>query len=285
MFPTAKENCIGFRKAYLKFLKVVLCLSLILSPNYTYAQSLSPEALGLPPLGHMVSTTDSYIPMTMKGLTIYSQDPFKFDFIMNTGDSGLEGEAFREEARKIILYFLATLTTPEEEMWVNLSPEEKDRIIPDQLGRTELGVAMLSQDYVLKQLTASMIYPDHDLGRDFWDRTYKKVSELYGHTDIPVNTFNKIWIFPDEAEVYESQDSAFVVRQHLKVMLEDDYKVLKSHMKNNHLGMGKIQEKDAVVLQDAAADVVREVLIPEIEREVNHGKNFAKLRQIFSAMI
>ncbi|HPB67700.1 MAG TPA: amylo-alpha-1,6-glucosidase, partial [Candidatus Omnitrophota bacterium] len=223
--------------------------------------------------------------MTIKGITIYPDDPFKFDFIMNTGNSGLEGEAFKAESRLLISYFLASLTTPEEDMWVNLSPEEKDRVIPENLGSTGLGVDMLAQDYLLKQLTASMIYPENDLGRDFWARIYKKVYALYGHMNVPVNTFNKVWILPDQAEVYEKGENAFIVTQHLKVLLEEDYKVFKSHLENKQLGMENIREEDAVVLQDTTSDIVREVLIPEIEKEVNHGKNFAKLRQIFSAMI
>ncbi len=249
------------------------------------AQELLKTSVALPSPGTMVLPTSEYTPMTIKGITIYPDDPFKFDFIMNTGNSGLEGEAFKTESRLLISYFLASLTTPEEDMWVNLSPEEKNRVIPENLGSTGLGVDMLAQDYLLKQLTASMIYPENDLGRDFWARIYKKVYALYGHINVPINTFNKVWILPDQAEVYEKGENAFIVTQHLKVLLEEDYKVFKSHLENKQLGMENIREEDAVVLQDTTSDIVREVLIPEIEKEVNHGKNFARLRQIFSAMI
>ncbi|HQP11461.1 MAG TPA: hypothetical protein PK470_01735, partial [Candidatus Omnitrophota bacterium] len=196
------------------------------------AQELLKTSVGLPSPGTMVLPTSEYTPMTIKGITIYPDDPFKFDFIMNTGNSGLEGEAFKAESRLLISYFLASLTTPEEDMWVNLSPEEKDRVIPENLGSTGLGVDMLAQDYLLKQLTASMIYPENDLGRDFWARIYKKVYALYGHMNVPVNTFNKVWILPDQAEVYEKGENAFIVTQHLKVLLEEDYKVFKSHLEN-----------------------------------------------------
>jgi len=51
------------------------------------------------------------------------------------------------------------------------------------------------------------------------------------------------------------------------------------------LGMDKIQNKDAKDMANVSSQVVREVLIPEIEKEVNEGKNFANLRQIYNSMI
>ncbi len=53
---------------------------------------------------------------------------------------------------KLIKYFMAALTIPEEDLWVNLSPYEAHRITPQKLGETELGKSLLSQDYILKQL-------------------------------------------------------------------------------------------------------------------------------------
>ena len=49
---------------------------------------------------------------------------------------------------------------------------------------------------------------------------------MYGTTQVPVNTFNKVWIMADRAEVFEHNQTAFVVDSHLKVMLEEDYLAL-----------------------------------------------------------
>ena len=92
----------------------------------------------------------------------------QFDFIIDIGDDQLQGEALKEESQKLINYFMATLTVPEDEMWVNLSPYEKDRIIAEGLSFTEMGRDMLAQDYLLKQLTASLMYPENDFGKEFW---------------------------------------------------------------------------------------------------------------------
>ena len=112
------------------------------------------------------------------------------------------------------------MTIPEKDLWVNLSPYEKNRMIASNLAQTEMGRDMLAQDYLLKQLTASLIYPEQNLGKTFWDEVYTQSRRLYGTTQIPVNTFNKVWIVADRADVYEHDNAAYVVGAHLKVMLE-----------------------------------------------------------------
>ncbi len=57
-------------------------------------------------------------------------------------------------------------------MIINLSPYEKDRIIQDNFGKTEMGRDLLSQDYLLKQITSSLMYPEEALGKKFWDKIY-----------------------------------------------------------------------------------------------------------------
>ncbi len=129
----------------------------------------------------------------------------------------------------MIKYFFAALTIPDKDIWVNLSPYEKDRMIPVSLGQTAMGRDLLAQDYLLKQLTASLIYPQKALGKTFWEKVYTKAKEMYGTTQIPVNTFNKVWIVPQKAGIYEHGQTAFIVSGHLKVMLEEDYLAMRKH--------------------------------------------------------
>jgi hypothetical protein len=104
------------------------------------------------------------------------------------------------------------------------SAYEKDRIIPQSFGLTEMGRDLLAEDYMLKQITASLIYPEGEIGKKFWKRIYEEAQRRYGTTNVPVNTFNKVWIVPEKAVVFENAKAgtAYVVESKLKVMLEQD---------------------------------------------------------------
>lgn len=241
------------------------------------AASAPATVLNLPVPGSMVTLSSTYHPTIIRGLTINPENPLKFDFLVDSGDEPKDAEFLSKESSKLIKYFLAAMTTPENEMWVNLSPYEKNRIIPDGFGRTEMGRDLLAQDYLLKQLSASLMYPEDELGEKFWHRVHQRAQAEFGTTDIPMNTFNKIWIVPEQANVMVDGQTVFVVDSHLKVMLEEDYLSL-SHHTAEHPG-------DPNVISELDSQIVREILIPEIEREVNEGRTFANLRQIFNSVI
>jgi hypothetical protein len=185
----------------------------------------APGSLFLPVPGQMTALSPAFEPPVLKGLRIHPEKPARIDFILDKGHSDLTDEGVKAEANRQIRYFLAGLTIPEKDMWVNLSPYEKDRIAPESFGRTELGRDLLAQDYLLKQVAASVIYPEGAIGKIFWSRVYALAREKYGTIDIPVDTFNKVWIVPARAVVRENgkASSAYVVVSTLKVMLDSDH--------------------------------------------------------------
>jgi len=276
-----KHQATPIHKALSMTVALAFSLSMLMPPQAAYAQM----SFALPNPGVMVNLSTVYTPPMIRGLTIHPKEPFKFDFIVDNGDSGLGKETLKDESSKLIKYFLASLTVPEDELWVNLSPYEKDRIIPKSFGVTEMGRDLLSQDFMLKQISASLMHPENKLGEEFWERVFKRAYEVYGTTEIPINTFNKIWIVPDTAVVYQSGNTAFVAESHLKVMLESDYLALKENLNEKEKGTDQVATQDAKNLSDLSSEVVREILIPEIEKEVNQRQNFANLRQIYHSMI
>jgi len=265
-------------------LSAFIALTFIFSSVMPPAQAQT-AILNLPVPGTLVTPTLGYTPAIIKGLTIHPDNALEFDFIVGVGDGKLTGQAFEDESKRLIKYFMAALTTPEEEMWVNLSPYEQDRIIANGFGDTKMGRDMLVQDYLLKQLTASLMYPEDELGKKFWDRVYTKAQEQFGTTEIPMNTFNKIWIVPEKAVIFEKDASVFVVDSHLKVMLEEDYVALNENRGNTKFGLDSLDQGEMKAVSGISSDVVREVLIPEIEKEVNQGKIFANLRQVYNSSI
>ena len=228
------------------------------------------DELILPKSGTMVQLSKSFNPPILKGLKVHPDNPFRFEFILDKGDGAAT------EAQKLVKYFLASLTTPEQDMWVNLSPYEQNRIVPQSFGQTEMGRDLLAQDYLLKQLTSSLIYPEGETGKVFWKRIYAEAAKKFGNTNIPVNTFNKVWIVPNKAVVYENTKAgtAYVVQSSLKVLTEQDY-----------LAQSASKHLAKTDMSAANNHILNEIVLPVLEKEINQGQNFAQLRQVYNSLI
>ncbi|MFC1510057.1 hypothetical protein ACFL49_00135 [Candidatus Omnitrophota bacterium] len=146
-FQRSKTNLIY--RIFSAFLCFTFMSTCVLPPQSVQAQIL-PTLLNLPVPGTVVPLSAGYMPAMITGVTIHPDNPLRFDFIVDKGETGIEGQDLRVEGKRLVKYFLAALTVPENEMWVNLSPYEKDRIIPESFGDTEMGQDLLAQDYMLK---------------------------------------------------------------------------------------------------------------------------------------
>jgi hypothetical protein len=270
-------------------------MAFILTSVNMPAHAQMPTLLWLPKPGTMVNLSPDFAPAELKGIVIHPENALKFDFIIDKGNSNLSAQEKRIEYKKLIKYFLASLAVPDKDQWVNLSPYEKNHIIEKDFGQTLMGRDLLAQDYLLKQITSSLIYPEKDLGKKFWDKVYAQAQAKYGNTNIPFNTFNKVWIVPDKAVIYEKGNIAYVVENHLKVMLEEDYLSLSKHdIPDSHTvipasaGGGSAFGRKAGIQDNTHAigsQIIREIILPALEKEVNEGQNFALLRQIYSGML
>lgn len=193
----------------------------------------------------------------LKGLRLNPENPMKIEFIIEANN---KKEVKKEEAEKLVRYFLTVLAMPIEDIWVNLSPYEQDRVINDFLAKTELGTVLLEQDYMLKQLSSGLTHPDTSLGKYYWKTVQGESTD----------NFNKIWITPDRSSVYQNQNIVVVTEASLKALTEQDYIAIQ----NNSLPQ-----------EDSSSSAIKEVIIPELETELNEGNTFAPLRQVHSAVI
>jgi hypothetical protein len=75
----------------------------------------------LPQPGQMVALSPAYNPPILKGLKVHPDNPFRFDFILDQGDSaggviaspeGAKQPFIKSESTRLIKYFLASLTLP-----------------------------------------------------------------------------------------------------------------------------------------------------------------------------
>ena len=289
-----------------RFISLIICVAFLCTGTVPPAIG---QELFLPSVNSAVSLSAPSMPLLLRGMKVDAKDPLHMDFLVDQGRGPASDESFKDESLRLIKYFLASLTIPEKDLWVNLSPYENQRIIQDDFGRTGMGRDLLAQDYILKQLTAGLLHPDGVTGKVFWAEIYKRAYDQYGTTDIPVDTFNKVWIMPAKSVVYESRSpdgkkiSAFIQEMKLKVMLETDYLATS----NNPLPTGghaapfdsvssgtlpsdsglnaKAAEGTNSTTSELTKDILREVVIPVLEKEVNEGANFALLRQVSYSLI
>ncbi len=140
--------------------------------------------------GSLVSSSQPIVSFPfLRGLTFHSEDPFLLDFIVYPGSGVIEENALEAQTNKFIKYFLASLTLPEKNFWVNLSSDETDKIVSEDFGQTEMDRDLLEQDFQLKKRTAELLNPQHLVGKIFWGRVYAKTRERFGTTDLPVDIF------------------------------------------------------------------------------------------------
>ncbi len=266
----------SFLKKKSRAFRVTCCLLafLLVENNLERVGAQGTPFLPSPP-SNILELSAPYSFPVLRGMRVNPDKPFELDFVV---DSGNRHALNQRDTALLIKYFLTFLTIPEEDLWVNLSPYESGRIIPDEFARTDAGNELLEQDKLLKQLSSSLTYPESRLGRKFWQQVYQKAYDRFGTTDLPVNTYNKVWIIPDKAIVYDMGNSSVIGETHLKVMLEEDYLALKKHASLPRA----VGNKD---LHKISSLITKEIILPELEKEINEGKNFAPVRQIFNSLI
>ena len=230
----------------------------------------------LPPTGQMIVTSQSFMPVILKGVTVDSDNPFRLSFLLDEGDTNLTKEQLEKETNILVRYFLAALTTPEDDLWVNLSPYENNRIIPQTLGLTDMGRDLLAQDYILKQLSASLTYPESESGKAYWNAVHSELpSTPFLAKRGSEQSFTKIWIVPNKTQILESGLTAYIKTSTMKVMTENDYLA----MQNNS------ERPLTPSLTKRGNDAFKQHILPLIEQDVNNGQNFAYLRQIHNAIV
>ena len=265
----------------LKKIFLVLLIVMFFSTNCAQSVSFAQMPTLMPQAGTMIGLTAPYVPPQLVGVEFDEVNPFHMSFLVNRGDKKLSLDRSNEEYMRFVKYFLSALTIPDENQWVNLSPYEGHRIVEESFGKTAMGKDLLAQDYILKQLASSLVYPEGDIGNKFWSKVRAGIRAKYGEdVDIPLDMFNRVWIVPSSADMYEDNGRVWIVDSHLKVMLEKDY--VASGKFQDMIGgkVDQVQEMSPLV-----SDVMREVVIPALEKEVNEGSHFSALRQIYSAMI
>lgn len=218
----------------------------------------------------------TFVPVTARGMSVFDDRPTTPDFVIEGGDLGSHSPEFAVESTRVVNFFATAVTVPESEFWVNLSPDETNRMLGAGLTGTEAGHQLLELDVRLKRLAASLMHPDSASGKLFWGEVFERTAGMVARAEIA--TFQRVWLVPKSATVYCPEHeigkrSAFVVRREIEVLCEGDY-------------AARYREGSAGTnASDVCVPIFKETILPLIERDVNEGKNFAEFRQIYCSLI
>ncbi|MFD7529770.1 hypothetical protein ACFV8E_19580 [Streptomyces sp. NPDC059849] len=164
--------------------------------------------------------------------------------------------------------FFVWLSMPRSTFWVNLNPTEPDRIVDADLGRTDVGRILLQADLELKKTTAALIHPKTELGKKFWNRIDGKCMSF------------RTWIVPGQARVNEQDDQLYILDAPLKVKMESQ------HLSGQGSeGAASCKDRSAPGAEERNENTFRDLILPRIERAVNHASRYAALRRVYLSRV
>jgi len=201
-----------------------------------------------------------------------------FNLLLDKGNPGNSPTLEIENSTKTLLnYFFIGISLPNDSFWVNLRPDSPQDIIDPYLGQTDIGKILLEADLQLKKDTAGFTSPQTSEGKEYWGKLYKKAGELFAGENVSIPTLTRPWIVPNEIIIRESTDNAYIYKATLKVMLEQDY------LKDS--SAYSFKDDRLKILNEYSSQLMRELIIPKLTKEVNVSKRYAPLRQVYYSLI
>jgi hypothetical protein len=233
---------------------------------------------------------DCYRPMHLRFLS-FDQARQSFDLRADKGDSKENLSIDRKAlAERLMQYFLIGVSLPEDSFWVNLRPDSPEQMIDPALARTDVGKILLEADLQLKKDVALFTSPATSQGKVHWDQLYRKAEELMGADNVTIPTLSRPWIVPDEIIVGESNEGAYVYKATLKVMIEEDY--MSNTPTSRVVAAGPVVaaryagiDPRIKQLNEYSALLIRNDILPKLNKEVNSAKRYAGLRQVYYSLI
>lgn len=175
----------------------------------------------------------------------------------------------RQAAQLAADSFFTWLALPPQSFTVNLNPDEPNRIVDAELGKTDAGRVLLEADFQMKKTVAKLIHPDAARGRVFWPN-------LRGETKC---ISMRQWIVPKPAVVREDGNRLFIVDAPLEVKMETEY--LKTAGAASSDGCATQADSDTKYNEQ----VYRRLILPLLEKAVNEGPEYADLRRVYASRV
>ena len=169
--------------------------------------------------------------------------------------------------------FFTWLALPPQTFWVNLNPNEPNRIMDPQLARTDAGKVLLEADLQMKKTAARIIHPDTAVGAEFW----RRMEAIHGNKPEAPPCFSfRSWIVPLPATVRETGDELYVLDAPLTVMsVAQDYGA----------AFGPCPQNADPAIVKAKEDLWRTLVLPRVAQVVNTAPEYAALRRVYVSRV
>ena len=265
-----------------KILAILLCFLLCFEQS-----GLAQVAGQLDISGHLSGLRNAFAPDVFRPLHLrylsYNPQENNFRLFLDKGSlKNPKAQEVQDTTKTLLNYFFIGISLPNDKFWVNLRPDAEDNIIDPALDQTDIGRIMLESDLQLKKDTARFTSPETPEGKKYWDKLYQKAGEIFSSENITIPTLTRPWIVPDEIIIRETQDSAYIYKATLKVMLEQDY-LRDSPFRGQSLYSFK--DERLKELNEYSSQLIRELIIPKLNKEINSAKRYASLRQVYYSLI
>jgi len=166
--------------------------------------------------------------------------------------------------------FFAWLALPPQSHWVNLNPNEPDRIFDAQFGRTDAGRVLLEADLAMKKSFARAMHPDTPSGAAFW----QEFDNLYDNRPDGNYCFSfRQEIVPAPASVRETGGELYILDAPLRI----------EAVAQHYPGYTPCSEQEA--LDPRKQELYRRVIVPVVEQAINTAPEYAALRRVYLSRV
>jgi uncharacterized repeat protein (TIGR01451 family) len=166
--------------------------------------------------------------------------------------------------------FFTWLALPPSTHWVNLNPNEPDRIFDPRFGRTDAGRVLLEADLAMKKSFARAMHPDTPSGAAFW----QEFDALYDNRPDGNYCFSfRQEIEPAPATVRESGGELFILDAPLQIEVEAQH----------FPGYTPCSREEA--LDPRKEEMYRRLVAPVVVQAINTEPQYAALRRVYLARV
>ncbi|MFJ9854712.1 LPXTG cell wall anchor domain-containing protein [Streptomyces sp. NPDC101150] len=209
----------------------------------------------------------SYVGKPVKGKGLpYAYSAKKVDESKGLGWGG------KAKAQLISDAFLTWLALTPDKFWVNLNPDQPDRVMDNKFASTDAGRVLLEADLQMKHDFFKAMDPKTDLGRRFW-------AQLPRENGYPCFGGIRNWIEPKPAKVREQDGGVYILDAPLKLSsTPQDFTTQPGSGTENACHPSTAERQQA-------QRVIDRMIVPAVEKTINTAPQYADLRRVYTARV